>query len=274
MTSRPGGRRGDLARLAPASLTVLVLFGGALAGAVRTSLVPLGGPPGLEAWRALVHSPGFGEAVRFTAQVTVLSTLLAAGAGLALAAALRRRGVVARSLLALPVTVPHLLAATLAVLWLAPGGVADRLLGGLPVDIVRDRAGLGIVLVYVYKEAPFLALLVLAGCGPALAEREEAAAVLGATPWQRLRWVTWPAVRAPLLLGSVIVAAYAAGAFEVPLLVGPNFPATLSTFAYEATQGDVVTGQGQAAAALLLVSGFSVALAAIAVRFARDVEGA
>ncbi len=93
------------------------------------------------------------------------------------------------------------------------------------------------MLVYVYKEAPFLALLVLAACGRGLRAREEAAAVLGATPWQRLRWVTWPAIRGPLMVGSIIVAAYVAGAFEVPLLVGPNAPPTLATFAYEATQG-------------------------------------
>jgi putative spermidine/putrescine transport system permease protein len=125
----------------------------------------------------------------------------------------------------------------------------------------------------VYKEAPFLALLVLAGCGGELREREEAAAVLGAGPWQRLRWVTWPAIRAPLVVGSIIVAAYAAGSFEVPLAVGPNYPPTLATFAYEATQGDVIAGQGAAAAALLLAAAASIALALIAIRFARDVEG-
>lgn len=269
-----GGRVRDIALLAPACLTLLLLFGGALAGIGRSSLVPLAGEPSLDAWRTLLSDPAFGAAVRFTLLVTLVSTLLAAAAGLGLAGVLRSRGTLPRALLALPVPVPHLLVATLAVLWFAPGGLAERLLGGLPLDLVRDRAGAGIVLVYVYKEAPFLGLLVLAACGRDLQAREEAAAVLGAGPWQRLRWVTWPAVRAPLVVGSIIVAAFVAGSFEVPLLVGPNSPPTLATFAYEATQGDVIAGQGTAAAALLLVSALSVVLALAVVRFARDVEGA
>ena len=269
-----GGRARDVALLAPACLTLALLFGGALAGIARTSVVPLSGAANLDAWRTLLSDPAFGAALRFTLQVTLVSTLLAAAAGLALAGALRSRGTLARALLALPVPVPHLLVATVAVLWLAPGGLAERLLGGLPLDLVRDRAGAGIMLVYAYKEAPFVVLLVLAVCGPELRAREEAAAVLGAGAWQRLRWVTWPAVRAPLVIGSIIVAAYVAGSFEVPLLVGPNSPPTLATFAFEATQGDLIAGQGMAAAALLLVSAFSVVLALAVMRFARDVEGA
>lgn len=267
-------RARDLALLAPACVVLLALFGGAVAGMVRSSLVGLTGGPSLNAWRALFTDPGFADAARFTVQVTVLSTVLAALVGLALAALLRSRGALPRAVLALPVPVPHLLVATSAVLWLGTGGLADRLLGALPVELIRDRGGLGIVLVYVYKEAPFLALLVLAGCGRSLQAREEVAAVLGTTPWQRLRWVTWPAIRGPLLVGSIIVAAYVAGAFEVPLLVGPNAPPTLATFAFEATKRDVIAGQGTAAAALTLISLFSIAVASLAVRFARDAEGA
>lgn len=270
MTAR---RARDLGLLAPAILTVAVLFGGALAGIVRTSLVPLGGGASLAAWRALLGDPDFADALVFTLRVTVVSTALAAVVALAGAALLRNRGSALRAMLALPVPVPHLLVATLAVLWLAPGGIAERALGGLPLDLVRDRAGLGITLVYVVKEAPFLALLVLAACGRDLRAREEAAAVLGSGPWQRMRWVTWPAIRGPLVIGSIIVAAYAAGSFEVPLAIGPNYPPTLAVFAYEATQGDVIAGQGEAAAALLLTSTLSIVLALVAVRFARDVEG-
>jgi putative spermidine/putrescine transport system permease protein len=260
--------------LAPACIALLVLFGGAVVGLVRGSLQTLGDGADLEAWRGLISDPAFAGAARFTAQVTVVSTVLAAVAGLAVAAALRPRGMLPRALLALPVPVPHLLVAVAAVLWLGPGGLADRLLGVLPVELIRDAGGLGIVAVYVYKEAPFLALLVLAACGSGLQAREEAAAVLGASPWQRVRWVTWPAIRGPLLVGSIIVAAYVAGAFEVPLLIGPNTPPTLATFAFEATKADVIAGQGTAAAALTLLSCFSVTVAALVVRYARDVEGA
>jgi putative spermidine/putrescine transport system permease protein len=266
-------RARDLALLAPACLTILVLFGGALAGIVRTSLVPLGGDASLDAWRSLLRDPDFAAALLFTLRITLVSTGLAALLGILGAGLLRDRGSAVRALLALPVPLPHLLVATVAVLWLAPGGIAERALGGLPVDLVRDRAGLGVALVYVVKEAPFLILLVLAACGRDLRAREEAAAVLGSGPWQRMRWVTWPAIRGPLVIGSIIVAAYVAGSFEVPLAIGPNYPPTLATFAFDATQGDAIAGQGEAAAALLLASLVSIALAVAMTRLARDVEG-
>jgi putative spermidine/putrescine transport system permease protein len=161
----------------------------------------------------------------------------------------------------------------LAVLWLAPGGLADRALGALPVTLVRDDAGLGIVLVYAYKEIPFLVLLLLAAMGSGLREREEAAAVLGASARQRLAWVVWPTIRGPLVVGSIVVAAFVLGAFEVTLAVGPNHPPTLATYAYEAGQGDVIAGQGLAAAALLVTAGAAILLAFAAAPLARTVEG-
>ena len=259
--------------LAPAVATLSLLFGGALVGVAQTSLRPLDGPTSTAAWSQLVADPGFRDALAFTLRITVASTALAAALALLVAAGLRGRGTAARALIAVPVPVPHLLIATVAVLWLAPGGLADRLLGGLPVELVRDRGGVGIVAVYVYKEVPFLVLLLLAAMGDQLRNREAAAAVLGASPLQRLRWVTWPTVRGPLVIGSIIVAAYVLGSFEVPLTVGPNYPATLSEFAFEAIQGDVISGESRAAAALLVAAGAAMALALAAVHFARDLEG-
>jgi len=259
--------------MAPAMATVVLLFGGAIAGAVRTSLVPLGGGVSLDSWRALFADPAFLDAALFSLRVTVLATVVSAAAAVGVAGLLRSHGTLVRALAALPVPVPHLLVAVLAVLWLAPGGLADRALGALPLSLIRDDAGLGIVLVYAYKEVPFLVLLLLAAMGSGLREREEAAAVLGASARQRLAWVVWPTIRAPLVVGSIVVAAFVLGAFEVPLVVGPNYPPTLAAYAYEATQGDVLAGEGVAAAALLLTALAAIALAAAAVRLARTVEG-
>lgn len=268
-------RAADLGALAPALLLLGVLFVGALIGAARVSLLPLGGGLGeasLESWRELSGDPAFWDGLLFTLQIAAASTALAAVAGIALALALRGRGTGMRTLGALPVPVPHLIVATIAVIWLSPGGLADRLIGTLPFDPIRDRAGIGVIAVYAYKEAPFIALLVLAALGRSVAQREEAAAVLGADRRQRLRWVIWPAIRAPVLIGSLIAGAFAVGAFEVPLAVGPNYPPTLATYAFESTQGDVLAGEGRAAAALLVAGLISIAMAALAVRFARSVE--
>lgn len=256
----------------PATVALAVLFGGALAGAAWRSLQPgslvRDGPPSPAAWKALAGDPAFWEALRFTLQYTVVATALSAALALALAAALRRAPRTATLLAAVPVPIPHLVVATIAVIWLAPGGIAERLLGVVALDVVGDRHGIGIVLVYVFKEVPFLTLLVLAAWTPGVAEREEAAAVLGAGPLARLRHVVWPSVRPALAIGSLVVAAFLLGALEVPLVVGPTSPAALSQYALEATRTVEPIGQATAAAALLVAAALASALALAVSRLA------
>lgn len=271
MTSSPSDRHGWLA-LAPALGVIVLLFGGALAGAVLLSLSPSGstrGGLGLDAWRTVLADPAFRDAATFSLRLAVVSTVLSAILAVALAAALRGRRL-AQALFTLPVLVPHLLVAVLAVFWLAPGGLADRLLGGLPVQLVRDGPGWGVVLVYLYKEVPFLALLVLAAWDREVDTRAEAAAVMGADRWARFRFVVWPAIRTPLSVGSLIVAAFVFGSFEVPLLVGPSTPQTVATYALDATRTSLLTGRAESAVALLLAAVASLVVAAVAARVARS----
>ncbi|MFP5307966.1 MAG: hypothetical protein ACLGIR_00110 [Actinomycetes bacterium] len=253
--------------LAVAVMPVVVLFGGALLGALRTSLQPAPGPVfgavDASAWGDVLGDPAFRDALVFTGRLTLVSTVLSAVLAVGAAALLRRRPAV-QAVFSLPVLVPHLLAAVLAALWLGAGGLVDRALGELPVVLVRDRAGWGIVLVYLFKEVPFLTLLVLSTWGPATEDRAEAAATLGAGRAARLRFVVWPAIRAPLLLGSVIVAAYVFGSFEVPLVVGPSHPPTLATYALDATRTASLVGQARASAALLVAAGVSLGVAVVA----------
>ncbi len=259
--------------LTPACAAIVVLFGGALAGGVRASLQTAPGDgSSLEAWRSVLGDPAFADALGFSLWIAAAATTISAVLAVALAAALRGRGAVLRGLAALPVPVPHLVVAVGAVLWLGPGGLVDRAVGALPVQLVRDPAGLGVILVYVYKEAPFLALLVLAAWGREVAEREEAAATLGAGSWQRLRLVVWPAIRVPLVTGSLIVAAFVLGAFEVPLVIGPTSPQTLGTYALDATRTADLDGQARAAASLLVAAGASVLLALAAAWRARSLD--
>lgn len=239
-----------------------VLFGGALLGAVRTSLQPdpLAGGYTLEAWRAVLFDPRFAAAVGFTVAVTGVTTGLSVILALPVAAALRGRAWV-RTAATLPVLVPHLLVTALAVLWLGHGGLAERLLAGLPIDVVRARSGLAIVLVYLVKEVPFLALLLLAAWDDEVAAREEAAAVHGAGPAARLWHVVLPGVRGPLIVGSLVVAAFVLGSFEVPLVVGPTRPDAIAAYALRVAQVADLSGRAEAAAALLMVSAAAFLLA-------------
>lgn len=239
----------------PALGVIGLLFGGALVGAVRTSLQadPLAGGSSLDAWHAVLGDARFGAAVVFTVAVTAVTTALSAIIAFPVAAALRGRGW-SRTVATLPVLVPHLLVAAVAVLWLGPGGLVDRLVAGLPFDVVRARSGLGIIIVYLVKEVPFLALLLLSVWDDEVATREEAAAVHGADPVATIWHVVLPAVRGPLVVGSLVVAAFVLGSFEVPLVMGPTHPETIATYALAVTQVAALSGRAEAAAALLVAT--------------------
>jgi putative spermidine/putrescine transport system permease protein len=253
--------------LVPALTVLILLFGGALVGLVLGSLRPgaiTGGNLGIGDWRALLTDADFHAAFRFTIIVAIASTAISAFVAVAAAGALQHRAPWLRGALASAVPLPHLVAASLAVTWLAPGGLAERLVAVLPVQVVGDSRGAGIVLVYVYKEAPFLALLVLAAWDQHTRDLEEAARSLGAGRVARLRDAILPRIAAPLLAGSLVVAAFTLGATEVPLLVGPTEPDTIATYSLTTIRIDGPVARAQASAALVVVSAMSMSLGLVA----------
>ena len=258
--------------VAPALLAVVVLFGGALAGAVRTSLAPLPGQdPSLAAWRRVLADPAFLESLAVTIGLAVVATATSVALALPVAALLRSRRAV-QTVVALPVLLPHLLVAVVVVLWLGPGGLVDRLVADLP-QVVRAPSGAGVVLVYVLKEVPFLVLLLLAAWSDEVDRRAELAATLGVGPVATLRLVVWPAVRAPLVLGAAVVMAFVLGFLQVPAVVGASDPVMLPVYAVDATRVRGLQGQADAAVALLVASAVALALAVGAGLLARRLDG-
>jgi sulfate transport system permease protein len=53
---------------------------------------------------------------------------------------------------------------------------------------------------------------------------EDAAACLGATPWQTFRRIVWPAIRPAALLGAGLAFARALGEFGAIVLISGNLP--------------------------------------------------
>lgn len=256
----------------PALVVTLLLFGGALTGALRTSVAPLPGQPAtLAAWRRVLADPGFHEAALFTLGLAVVATAVSVLLAVPIAALLRNRRAV-QVLVTLPVLLPHLLVAVVVVLWLGPGGLVDRLVAGLP-QVVRAPSGLGIVLVYVLKEVPFLVLLLLTVWDDGVQRRVEVAATLGVSPTRALLAVVLPAVRAPLVLGATVVMAFVIGFLHVPAVVGPTDPVTVPVYAVEATRVRGLEGQADAAVALLVASGVALVLAGAAGVLARRLDG-
>jgi putative spermidine/putrescine transport system permease protein len=239
--------RTPLFLLLPAMAVVIVLFGGGLLMALAQSLgyIPAIGRTelSLDAYRRLVGDPAFGRSLGLSLWIaavsSVVSVLLAVGGALIL----RRpwRGQKALTFIfQLPIPIPHLVGAIGILFFLGQSGLLARLAFGLgliqaPAEfpaLIYDRYGLGIILTYVWKSAPFIGLILLAILRNLGEEYEEAARTLGANRWQRFRYVTLPFLKPGILSSSILVFAFTLGAFEVPLLLGQRFPSMLPVLAY------------------------------------------
>ncbi len=260
--------------LGPALALVGLLVGASLAYGVAQSLglLAIAGASrlSLSAYRDLLGaSPAareFWPTLGFSLWVSLASTGLAALGALLIAAALssQRRTPATPTLLMLNLNLafPHLVWAVALSLLLAQSGLLARLAAAVgmidtpaqfPV-LVRDRYGLGIILHYVSKEIPFLALIVLAVLRTQGAQYDLVAENLGADAWQRLRYVTLPLVRPALAAGAALVFAFSFGAYEVPALLGVRYPRTLAVLALEFFTNPDLNRRAEGMAISLIVS--------------------
>lgn len=234
--------------LAPALLVVVVLFGGGLVQALAQSVGYQPFLPGrelsLDAYRALWADPAVRASIGITLRVAVLSTAAAAMLGVAAALLVRSLGHTRRgfaALLQVTLPLPHAVAALAMILLLGQGGALSRVAAALGlVDapsgfpaLTQDAFGWGIIVSYVWKEAPFVAVVVLAALSSGVAELEDAARALGASGVQRLRHVLAPVLAPAVAAASVLVFAFTLGSYEVPFLLGRPFPAMLPVVAYQ-----------------------------------------
>lgn len=277
------GSRLKIALLLAPALTVLgLLFAGGLYSAVLQSLgyMPSIGQTGLdfEAYREVVTSQGFLDSLLLTLYVSFVSTGAATVLAVLAALALRRApGRISSVIFQIPVTIPHLVAAVGVALVVAQTGLGARIayalgLIGEPSQfpaLLYDQYAVGIILTYVWKETPFIALVVLAALSGVAGELEEVARTLGANAWQRFWHVIFPVIAPGVVAASLIVFAFDLGAFEVPFLLGQDYPNMLPVAAYEEYRSIQLTDRPNAMAINVLLALMTAAFAAFYLRLSR-----
>jgi multiple sugar transport system permease protein len=113
-----------------------------------------------------------------------------------------------------------------------------------------------IMLSEIWKTTPFISLLLLAGLVQVPEELQEAAKVDGATPWQRLKRVTLPNMKAAIMVALLFRTLDAWRIFDNPFVMtaGANNTETLSFLAYRQNVTLVNLGMGSAVSVLLFLS--------------------
>ncbi|MGL4236412.1 ABC transporter permease [Tabrizicola sp.] len=222
--------------------------------------------PDLAAYTAILTSPGFLKSLALSLWIATASTLIAASLALA-SALLLRQTFPGRALISflfqLNLTVPHIVGA-LGILYLfSQSGAFARLAhaAGLitgPQDfpaLTHDPYAIGIILLYVWKELPFITLILLANMQTLGEDHEATARSLGATRWQAFRHVLLPMLMPGLLAASALVFAFAFGAYEVPLVLGASTPKALPVLAWQAyTDTDLSTRPEAMAMAVIIAA--------------------
>lgn len=281
-----GGRVKIALLLAPAVGVIGVLFAGGLGVASVQSLgyMPAIGMTewSLDAYRQVLGDEDFLDSLLLTLYVSGVSTGISTVLAVLAALALRRSGGrVSAVVFQLPITIPHLVAAVGIALVVAQTGLGARLAAGLgligePRDfpaLLYDEYSIGIILTYVWKEVPFIALVVLASLRGVASELEEVASTLGAGAWQRFWYVVFPVISPSVVAASLLVFAFTFGAFEVPYLLGKSYPTMLPVMAYNEYREIDLSARPAAMAINVLIALITGTVAALYLRLARDLGG-
>ena len=240
--------------------------------------------PGLSRWvglgnyRDAVTSSEFWSATKITFIFTVISVFLELVIGLGMAllmhAAFRGRAVL-RAVVLVPWAV---LTVGTAMMWKtifdADLGFANQVLqalhlpGGHTVWLGQNGYAMAVMIFAdVWKTAPFMALLLLAGLQVIPEDVYEAARVDGATAWQRLTRITLPLLKPAILVALIFRTLDALRIFDLPYVLtnGANGTTTLSLYAYNQLTQNRLIGPGSALSVLTFIIVMAVSL--IYIRF-------
>jgi multiple sugar transport system permease protein len=228
--------------------------------------------PGLSRWAGLrnyetaLSAESFQSAIVNTLIFTVGSVSLELILGLAMAMAMHN-AFKGKGLIRTVVLVPWaILTVVTAITWqtiFEPqlGFVNTMLRGiGLPGgDIVwlgeQGYAMAVLIFADVWKTAPFMALLILAGLQVIPDDVYEAAKVDGASAWQRFTKITLPLLRPAILVALIFRTLDALRIFDLPFVLtkGSNGTNTVSLEAYEELRENRLIGLGSAMAVITFI---------------------
>lgn len=229
---------------------------------------------GLRNYARVLQDPDFQSSLSvsayFTAGTVILELLLGLAVALVLNESFRGRGLM-RAAILVPWAIPTIVSARMWNWMYSPGvGAFNGLLNLLhitrgTVDMLGSAtwAMPAMIIADVWKNTPFVALLLLAGLQVIPSELYEAARVDGAGAWQRFVRIT-----APLLRGSAVIALLfrtlaAFQSFDLPLALTNGGPGTetevLSLHTYRVLFGDSNFGEGSTLAVIIAVICFVIA---------------
>lgn len=233
--------------LMPASLFIGLVFA---AGLYTASVQSLGYFPQigfekitLKYYRLILKDESFLSSFKFSLYISTVSSFLSTLFGVVLSYMMlksKSRDWVKKIVSKVPMLIPHIIASLLVYNMISQSGFLARILNGLKLidekeqfyPMLFDKNAVGIILTYMWKEIPFVAMVVYNSMSRVEKNLEYAARNLRAKDFQVFNHVYLPMAMPAIVSSFLIIFAYSFGAFEVPFLLGPSYPKTLPVKAY------------------------------------------
>ena len=197
----------------------------------------------LKYYMEVLRKPEVLHSLGVSLKVSLTSSFFAAAAGTLICAALVRTHKTRGSMLytvRLPILVPHTVVALFTVAMLSQTGIFARAAyaGGMISDytefpsVLYGTGYFGVIIAYIWKEAPFIAYFSLALMSGVSETLGEAAENLGATPLKSFMHITLPLSLPAIAKGFLIVLVFSFGGYELPLLLGATLPKAFPVYTY------------------------------------------
>ena len=270
----------------PAVGTILLIALFPLAWTVWESLhlhdlrMPWLGRPfiGLDNYLEALGDERFREALVHTLGFTVASVTLELTLGCVLALAMNRtfrgRGLV-RAAILVPWAIPTVVAALIwRFMFDGDSGIVNSALASIGVTapvwfVDRFAAWVPVVLGDVWKETPFVALLLLAGLQGIDPSLYEAARIDGASAWRQFRHITLPLLKPALLVALIFRTRDAFRVFDLVYVMTGGGPGTatepIALYTFSSLLQNLRFGYGSALSVLVFLVAFVLALGYIRV---------
>jgi multiple sugar transport system permease protein len=219
------------------------------------------GPYGLRNYSTALQNSEFWDAMVttliFTLSSVILELLIGLAMALAMHAAFRGQGLL-RTVVLVPWAILTVVTATMwRTIFESPQGFVNQILGTDTVWLGSEPQALIVIIIAdVWKTAPFMALLILAGLQVIPGDIYEAAKVDGATAWQRFRKITLPLLTPAILVALIFRTLDALRIFDLPYVLtkGSHGTTTLSLISQETFAANRIYGLGAAYSILTFIT--------------------
>lgn len=236
--------------ISPAIITIVILFfGGLILGFMQSlGLCSISGNSHftVNAYKQLLYSIDFFRSLQLTFKIAIISAITSGIISIILIYILfvieeNRMSKLFRRIFQIPILVPHITAAYLIGLLLMKSGLISSITYGLGItktmeafsSIINGLNSFGIIITYIWKETPFIILMLI----PVVQRVEdswlEIARIFGGTKTDFFKEVLLPLLMPTWISSILIVFAFTFSDFEVPYLLGVTYPKFISVFAYD-----------------------------------------